>query len=87
MLNLGWRLCCGADYKDECFRKQVKYEVQILICSNLGYMFDFIDNIRKPKPLVPNAETVAAMRAAQRGDVKSFKSIDALMKDLKRKSR
>lgn len=45
-------------------------------------MFDFQDNVRKPKPLVPNAETVAAMRAAQRGDVKSFKSIDALMKDL-----
>ena len=33
-------------------------------------------------PLVPNAETVAAMRDARRGKVLSFESVDALMEDL-----
>ena len=33
-------------------------------------------------PLVPNAETVAAMRDARRGNVRSFESVDALMEDL-----
>ena len=33
-------------------------------------------------PLVPNAETVAAMRDARRGKVRSFESVDALMEDL-----
>ena len=33
-------------------------------------------------PLVPNAETVAAMRDARRGKVQSFESVDALMEDL-----
>ena len=33
-------------------------------------------------PLVPNAETVAAMRDARRGKVRSFDSVDALMEDL-----
>lgn len=50
-------------------------------------MFDFKDNVRKPKPLVPNAETVAAMRDVQHGNVKSFESIEALMEDLKQESR
>lgn len=34
------------------------------------------------EPLVPNEETVAAMREARRGKVHRFKDIDALMKDL-----
>ena len=32
--------------------------------------------------LVPNAETVAAMRDARRGKVRSFETVDALMEDL-----
>ncbi|MDB5555198.1 MAG: damage inducible-like protein [Rhizobium sp.] len=34
------------------------------------------------EPLVPNAETVAAMREARAGNLKSFESVDALMADL-----
>ena len=33
-------------------------------------------------PLVPNAETIAAMRDARLGKVESFKSVEALMEDL-----
>jgi DNA-damage-inducible protein J len=33
-------------------------------------------------PLVPNAKTIAAMKEARAGKVKSFNSIDALMADL-----
>lgn len=33
-------------------------------------------------PLVPNEETLAAMRDARLGKVESFKSIEALMEDL-----
>lgn len=33
-------------------------------------------------PLVPNTETIAAMRDALHGKVESFKSIEALMEDL-----
>jgi DNA-damage-inducible protein J len=34
------------------------------------------------EPLVPNAETIAAMKEARRGRLKSFDSVDALLKDL-----
>ncbi len=34
------------------------------------------------EPLVPNAETVAAMEAARRGEMKSFDSVDALIAEL-----
>ena len=34
------------------------------------------------EPLVPNAETVAAMREARRGKLPRFEDIDSLMKDL-----
>jgi DNA-damage-inducible protein J len=34
------------------------------------------------EPLVPNAETIAAMKEARRGGLPSFKSVDALMADL-----
>jgi DNA-damage-inducible protein J len=33
-------------------------------------------------PLIPNDETIAAMREAREGKLKSFDSIDALMADL-----
>ena len=33
-------------------------------------------------PLVPNAETIAAMREARRGGLPRFKDVDALMQDL-----
>ncbi len=33
-------------------------------------------------PLVPNAETVEAMKAARRGEVVRFSSVDELMADL-----
>jgi DNA-damage-inducible protein J len=33
-------------------------------------------------PLVPNAETIAAMQEARQGDLPRFDSIDALMADL-----
>jgi DNA-damage-inducible protein J len=33
-------------------------------------------------PLVPNAETVEAMMAARRGELKSFGSVEVLMADL-----
>jgi len=33
-------------------------------------------------PLIPNDETIAAMREAREGNLKSFDSIDALMADL-----
>lgn len=35
------------------------------------------------EPLVPNAETIAAMREARRGRLKRFRSVDALMDDLR----
>jgi DNA-damage-inducible protein J len=34
------------------------------------------------EPLVPNAETVEAIKAARRGDLAAFESVDALMADL-----
>jgi DNA-damage-inducible protein J len=34
------------------------------------------------EPLVPNEETVAAMREARSGKLPRFKNVDALMKDL-----
>ena len=34
------------------------------------------------EPLTPNAETIAAMRAARAYQVKSFSDVDALMADL-----
>lgn len=34
------------------------------------------------EPLVPNETTIAAMREARTGNVKSFDSVDALMVDL-----
>jgi len=34
------------------------------------------------EPLVPNAETIAAMKAARQGDVVAFDSIEDLMADL-----
>ena len=33
-------------------------------------------------PLVPNAETIAAMRDARLGNVRSFDTVDALLDDL-----
>ena len=33
-------------------------------------------------PLIPNAETVEAMKEARRGKLASFESVDALMADL-----
>ncbi len=33
-------------------------------------------------PLIPNAQTVAAMKEARRGKLASFESVDALMADL-----
>jgi DNA-damage-inducible protein J len=37
-------------------------------------------------PLIPNDETIAAMREARDGKLKSFDSIDALMADLNAKN-
>ncbi len=34
------------------------------------------------EPLIPNDATIAAMKEARRGDLPSFKSVDALMADL-----
>lgn len=34
------------------------------------------------EPLIPNEETIAAMKEARRGGLPSFKSVDALMADL-----
>lgn len=34
------------------------------------------------EPLIPNAETIAAMKEARRGGLASFESVDALMQDL-----
>ncbi len=34
------------------------------------------------EPLVPNDETIAAMKEARRGGLPSFKSVDALVADL-----
>jgi len=34
------------------------------------------------EPLVPNAETIAAMKEARRGGLPAFDSVDALMNDL-----
>jgi DNA-damage-inducible protein J len=34
------------------------------------------------EPLIPNDETIAAMREARQGNLKSFDSIEALMADL-----
>ncbi len=33
-------------------------------------------------PLIPNAETIEAMKEARRGDLPSFDSVEALMADL-----
>ncbi|SCZ86691.1 type II toxin-antitoxin system RelB/DinJ family antitoxin [Nitrosomonas mobilis] len=37
------------------------------------------------EPLVPNTETIAAMKEARRGKLKSFENMDALLKDLNAK--
>jgi len=37
------------------------------------------------EPLAPNAKTIAAMKKARRGKLKSFESVDALLKDLNAK--
>lgn len=37
------------------------------------------------EPLVPNTETIAAMKEARRGKLKSFDNMDALLKDLNAK--
>jgi DNA-damage-inducible protein J len=34
------------------------------------------------EPLVPNADTIAAMKEARKGGLKAFKSIEGLMADL-----
>lgn len=34
------------------------------------------------EPLIPNAETVAAMREARAGNLRSYESVDKLMADL-----
>jgi DNA-damage-inducible protein J len=34
------------------------------------------------EPLVPNAETIEAMKEARRGNLRSFKTVDDLMADL-----
>ncbi|EQD77843.1 type II toxin-antitoxin system RelB/DinJ family antitoxin [Ferrovum myxofaciens] len=34
------------------------------------------------EPLIPNAETIAAMKEARRGKLQSFNSVDDLMADL-----
>lgn len=34
------------------------------------------------EPLIPNAETIAAMREARRGKLPSFRDVDELMADL-----
>ena len=34
------------------------------------------------EPLIPNDETIAAMKEARHGGLKSFKDVDALMADL-----
>jgi DNA-damage-inducible protein J len=34
------------------------------------------------EPLTPNAETIAAMQEARKGNLKSFDSVEALMADL-----
>ncbi len=38
------------------------------------------------EPLVPNAETIAAMKEARRGELASFDSVEALMADLHAKN-
>lgn len=37
------------------------------------------------EPLIPNAQTIAAMKEARKGNLKSFDSIDDLMADLNEK--
>ncbi len=37
------------------------------------------------EPLAPNAETIAAMKEARRGKLKSFENVDTLLKDLNAK--
>jgi len=37
------------------------------------------------EPLIPNAQTIAAMKEARKGNLKSFDSIDDLMADLNAK--
>jgi hypothetical protein len=37
---------------------------------------------REPAPLIPNAETIAALEAAERGEMKTFATIEALFADL-----
>ena len=37
------------------------------------------------EPLIPNAETIAAMKEARRGRLQSFNSVDDLMADLNAK--
>ena len=36
----------------------------------------------KPRPIIPNAETVAALEAVERGEMKSFTTIDDLVANL-----
>ena len=71
--------------------EQIKEEATVVLASMGLTVSDafrlMLTRIAKEKalpfePLVPNAETIAAMKEARRGRLKSFDSVDALLEDL-----
>jgi DNA-damage-inducible protein J len=71
--------------------EQIKEEATVVLASMGLTVSDafrlMLTRIAKEKalpfePLVPNAETISAMKEARRGKLKSFDSVDALLEDL-----
>ena len=71
--------------------EQIKEEATVVLASMGLTVSDafrlMLTRIAKEKalpfePLAPNAETIAAMKEARRGRLKSFDSVDALLDDL-----
>lgn len=56
-----------------------------MLCLNLKRMLDMPDHEKTPpfEPLVPNADTIGAMKEARRGDLPQFASVEELLDDLR----
>lgn len=57
----------------------------MLLCLNLKRMLDMPDHEKTPPfaPLVPNADTIEAMKEARRDDLPRFASVEELFYDLR----
>ena len=63
-------------------REKALHLIGALPDSAMPMINDYLDFVRYRLERVPNAETIAAMEEAERGNLKSFTSIADLMADL-----